>query len=648
MLKDIIDKNAQVKVNSREMELLKKDFPQCFDKDGKFDWALFEQLLKTEEVDIKKEGYSLDFLGKSYARYLASLDSETVIVPDEENKNINSQNVYIVGDNLDALQHLKYSYSGQIKCIYIDPPYNTGSDGFVYNDKFEFTAKELANKINIEETEAQRVLDMQGKSTHSAWLTFMYPRLELAKELLAEDGVIFISIDDNEHSNCKLLCDLIFGESNYVGDLPRITKKSGKDHSNGIAKNHDYVLIYCRNNDLALINGLDANIDDYMEKDEWFEERGPYKLNQTLDYDSLWYNPSMDYELKINNNSYYPGGSKDLHIQRHAGKHNAKDWVWRWSKALFEFGYKNGFIVIKEGKNRPRIYTKTYYGVKIAKTANGYIIKKVNRDKKISSIAFTDNKYSNDNATKEIATLIDKNLFDFPKPSTLIKELLGFVSDDAIVMDFFSGSGTTADSVMQLNLMEQCNLQYIMVQLNESCKSNILGYKTIDEIGRERIRRAAQKLAKDNPEKAKGVDLGFKTYYLKSTEKNTLDKIIDFDPNMPIDSGDIKSKFGKDTILETWKIHDGYGFNVEVQTIDLKGYSAYLFSDSRVGTTLYLIDDMPEKAIIELVRKLEAFELNLDRIVEYGYSFSYTSNTALRSNLKTLKNIKSIEPIIRY
>ncbi len=223
MIKESIDKNGQTKVNSFQLELLKRDFPQCFDKVGKFDIKAFENLIKTEEIDIKKEGYSLEFLGKSYARLLASLDSETVIVPDKSNENSHSQNVYIVGDNLDALQHLKYSYSGQIKCIYTDPPYNTGSDGFVYNDKFEFTAEELAKKINIEEDEARRVLDMQGTSTHSAWLTFMYPRLELARNLLDEDGVIFISVDDNEQANCKLLCDSIFGENSYVTSIPRLT-----------------------------------------------------------------------------------------------------------------------------------------------------------------------------------------------------------------------------------------------------------------------------------------------------------------------------------------------------------------------------------------------------------------------------------------
>lgn len=146
MIKETIKKNAEVKVNSKEMEVLRKNFPSCFDKDGKFDIKVFEELIKTEDIDIKKEGYSLDFLGKSYARYLASLDSETVIVPDEGNKNIYSENIYIVGDNLDALQHLKYSYSERIKCIYIDPPYNTGSDGFVYNDNLNLPQKNLQRK----------------------------------------------------------------------------------------------------------------------------------------------------------------------------------------------------------------------------------------------------------------------------------------------------------------------------------------------------------------------------------------------------------------------------------------------------------------------------------------------------------------------
>ena len=224
--------------------------------------------------------------------------------------------------------------------------------------------------------------------------------------------------------------------------------------------------------------------------------------------------------------------------------------------------------------------------------------------------------------------------------------------DNDIVLDFFSGSATTAHAVMQRNVSEQLKCKYIMVQLDEPVKEKSeaekAGYKTIDEIGRERIRRAGKKIAEEEPEKAKDADLGFKTYYLKATDKNTLDKLIEFNPALPINGEDIKSKYGKETIMETWKIRDGYGFNASYKEVDLCGYTAYLLSDSKVGTTLYLLDDMPEKAIIELVKKLETYELNPNRIIEYGYAFTHCSNTALSSNLITLKNRPSLFPIIRY
>lgn len=613
MIKETIEKNSQAKVNSREIKLLKRDFPQCFDKDGKFDFRAFEDLIRTEEVDIKKEGYSLDFLGKSYARYLASLDSETVIVPDEENKSIDSQNIYIVGDNLDALQHLKYSYSGKIKCIYIDPPYNTGSDGFVYNDRFEFTAEELARKINIEEDEAQRVLDMQGKSTHSAWLTFMYPRLELARDLLDDDGVIFISVDDNEQANCKLLCDSVFGEGNFVAQIIWKRKRGRDNSAKWFSKSHEYLLAYAKDTNKFIINLLDLDDETkraYKNPDK--DPRGVYRLL------GCWARGTQ-------------GGVKYSFITKN-GQHFSER-LWLLGKENLEKLDSEDKLVI-HGDN---VYRKLFI---------------FENEGKIPETLW-DNTSNAANAADEIKKLFSNIVFDTPKPIPYIMEMLKIATrKDDIILDFFSGSATTAHAVMQRNIEEETNCKYIMVQLDEPVKKGSeaekAGYKTIDEIGRERIRRAAKKLAEDNPEKAKGVDLGFKTYYLKATDKNTLDKIIEFNPMLPIDGEDIKSKFGVDTVLETWKIKDGYGFNTNVQKIDLRGYTAYLLSDSKVGTSLYLIEDMPEKSIIELVRKIEAHELNLDRIIEYGYAFSYSTNTALRSNLKTLKNRTSIEPILRY
>ena len=235
MLKDIIKANENIKPNSREIEKLKIDFPQFFDRDGEFLIDRFEEILKQSDIALSKEGYELKFLGKSYARYLSSTKTETFIAPHvEENakeENKDSENLYIIGDNLDVLKHLLGSYAGKIKCIYIDPPYNTGSDGFVYPDNFSFDAKKLADTIGIEEEEAERIINLKGKSSHSAWLTFMYPRLILARELLSDDGAIFISIDDNEQANLKLVCDEVFGEENFVDTLVWKGKGGGQDLS---------------------------------------------------------------------------------------------------------------------------------------------------------------------------------------------------------------------------------------------------------------------------------------------------------------------------------------------------------------------------------------------------------------------------------
>lgn len=217
MIKDILQSNNTIVHGSKELEVLRENFPACFHTDGTFDIERFREYLK-DKVEVSDEGYELRFLGKNYARMLASLDTTTVVVPDEAHNNLpenkDSKNIYISGDNLDALKHLLKSYSGQIKCIYIDPPYNTGSDGFVYNDSFNFTTAELSEKLSISEEKAERVLDLtkRGSATHSAWLMFMLPRLLLARDLLSKDGVIFISIDDNEQSNLKLLCDDIYSE----------------------------------------------------------------------------------------------------------------------------------------------------------------------------------------------------------------------------------------------------------------------------------------------------------------------------------------------------------------------------------------------------------------------------------------------------
>lgn len=270
MIKDILNLNEETTPNSKEIAILKEHFPSCFKNDGSFDIERFKGFLG-DKVSITDEGYELKFLGKNYARLLASVDTTTVIKPNEEHntkpENKNSENIYISGDNLDGLKHLLKSYSGQIKCIYIDPPYNTGTDGFVYNDKFNFNADSLSEKLSISEEQAKRILDLtkRGSASHSAWLLFMYSRLLLARDLLSENGVIFISIDDNEVYNLKLICDDIFGEENFVEALKWKRKKQPSFLGKHTAKMMEYVLVYA-NNQESLEKLSIENISDSTKK----------------------------------------------------------------------------------------------------------------------------------------------------------------------------------------------------------------------------------------------------------------------------------------------------------------------------------------------------------------------------------------------
>lgn len=307
MIRETLKYNESVAPNAFEVERLRTALPEYFDKDGNFMLDRFQETLKTGEVDITREGYELKFLGKSYAKYLTSTKTETVIVPDVEHntlpENKNSENLYIVGDNLDALKHLLGSYAGKVKCIFIDPPYNTGLDDFAYNDSFRFTVEELVEKVGISEDEARRVLDLKGKSSHSAWLTFMYPRLQLAKELLAEDGVIFISIDDNEQGNLKSLCDELFGEANSLGSI-LWKKKTNGNNMGHISPVHDFILAYSKNRDLASI-GYSLSEEEMLKKysNPDNDPRGPWK---TMDLSANHEGPYFGIENPSSGETFFP------------------------------------------------------------------------------------------------------------------------------------------------------------------------------------------------------------------------------------------------------------------------------------------------------------------------------------------------------
>ena len=430
------DDDSLMAINSIERELTAKKYGLIWEE-------------HQEEVDKKMETHIPVF----------SEVPEYEVKEDEHNTTFN---FLLEGDNLHSLNLLEKTNRGKVNIIYIDPPYNTGNKDFVYNDEF---------------------VGREDLFRHSTWLSFMSERLRIAYKLLSKDGVIFVSIDDNEQAQLKLLMDEIFSEDNFIMCMPRITKKSGKTTS-AYAKNHDYILVYTkRDQDIFVMEEHEDNAFKYA--DEYIEERGKYKLNQTLDYNSLSYSPSLDYPLEIEGEVFYPGGSKELWEERQRGKHRRADWAWRWSKKLFQFGYDNGFVVIKRKKDgSARIYTKTYLNAKIGKNSNGdFIIEHNKRVKATSSIEYIDNKYSNDNAKKDLSIFGLGDKFDYSKPVELIKKLIkAYYKNNALVLDFFAGSGTTAQAVLELNKEDSGSRRFILCTNNENNICREVTYQRIKSI----------------------------------------------------------------------------------------------------------------------------------------------------------------------
>lgn len=636
--------NEEKKPNSREMEKLKRDFPQFFSKDGEFKLDMFKDFLGEEEVDISKEGYELKFLGKSYAKYLSSLETETYISPDschnEKDENKNSENLYIVGDNLDALKHMLGSYSGKIKCIYIDPPYNTGTDGFVYPDNFQFNKEDLSEKIGITEEEAGRILELAGKSTHSAWMTFMYPRLTLARDLLSDDGVIFISIDDNEQMNLRLMCDEIFGEENFVCDFSW-RKKTGANDAKDIAVVTEPIFLYSKNKNLAIENenyrrDLNSiNTSRYNKKDQYFNERG-YFYYDTLDRGGLQYSDSMNFSITLpDGKNLYPNGRSEF---------KNDGWIWKWSKDKVAWGIKNGFIDFVKVNDEFTVKYKVYE-----------LVDNEGNPREQKGRAFVNLILDpiNQIGTNEIKGLFHNEVyFNNPKPVGLIKYLINTLKfNDLYVLDFFSGSSTTADAVMQLNAEDGGNRKYIMVQLPEKIEESKpaykAGYRSIDEIGRARIEKAAEKIKKET---GADIDYGYKLYYLEKPSEKTLIDLENFVPEIKLITDDMVSIFdnehsnGKESILSTWLMEDGYGLNKSTDKYKLNNYDADL-----IDKTLYIIDEgLTQDDSMVLIKRIENEELDITRIVIYVHSVPFNVLHELRKNLKVLRNNKNVTLIERF
>ena len=615
MIKKQLENNENVKPNTKLLNQLKENFPDFFDKDNNFKIDKFKNALKSDEINITKEGYELNFLGKSYARFQTSTETETIISPlaDHNNKdeNKNSENLYIIGDNLDALKHLLKSYSRKVKCIYIDPPYNTGSDGFVYPDNFKFDSTTLSNKMGIDEEEAERIIDIRGKSTHSAWLTFMYPRLILARDLLADDGAIIISIDDNEYSNLKLVCDEIFGEENNIANIVWKRKRGRDNSAKWFSKSHEYAMVYSKNKESFYTNKLDLDentLKEYKNPDN--DSRGRYRKL------GCWARGTQS-GVKYS----YTSLDGKVFSER----------LWLFSKEnLTKLEKDNKLIFIGD-----KIYWKKFLNDHVGQIPE----------------TLWDNVSNSANASDEIKSLFNEIVFDTSKPTPYINQILKICSNqDSLILDFFSGSATTAHAVMKLNAEDGGIRKYILVQLPEEIEESKpafkAGYKTIDEIGRERIKRAAQKIKEETNA---DIDYGFKVVKLENIQEDTLDRLESFDPNVLV-SDDYVNDFsnedssGLETILTTWLNQDGYGLHAKWQDFKLVNYIAHRYSNS-----LYIVNEGIESSdISRLIEMIENNELNISRIVIYTYSLPFTIINELKTNIKNLRNNKTVDIIERY
>ena len=642
MIKDIMAANESVAPNSREMDILKEYFPSCFHSDGSFDLTRFQEFLN-DKVAVAHEGYELKFLGKNYARLLASIDTTTVIVPDEEHnskpENAQSKNIYISGDNLDGLKHLLKSYSRKVKCIYIDPPYNTGKDDFAYNDSFDFSVEELSEKLSISEEDAKRIIDLtkRGSSSHSAWLLFMYPRLLLARDLLTSDGVILVSIDDNEQANLKLILDDVFGEENLVGTI--IWKNATDNNPTNVAVEHEYIMVYARNKS-ALEPIWKSNVsavkDLLIEIGENLSNTYPDESEFHAAWDK-WYKEHKDQLSPLDRYKYIDRGgvytgSQSVHNPGKEGYRydiihpiTKKPCVqplmgYRFPEATMKTLIDEGRVIFGSDENKIielKVYAKEYMD-------------------KLSSVYELDGRLG----SYDMKALFPeaKQLFKNPKPVQLLQRLMSFVlEDDDIFVDFFSGSGTSAEAALR-TIVQGKSISFIQVQIEEKTKigseARELGYATIDALGIERIVRAAAKIRMQFPETI--ADLGFRHYTLVEPSGTTLDKLEEFSPD---DAGmyvtnTILEDFGVPTVLATWLVRDGYGFTAPVEAIDFAGYTGYY-----MGKHLYLINqDLSNAAIMAITEKYESDgAFNPENVVLFGYSFKWTELEALKTNLARLR-----------
>ena len=670
MLKDIRMKNQAITSKSAFFKELKSKLPDFFVGES-FDMDKFKRSLAKESIQTElSSGYQLDFVGKNYAKKQTGELSETVVVPNikhnEEMIHQNSRNLFFTGDNLEVLRHLQAGYENSIDVIYIDPPYNTGSDGFVYPDSFSHSDEKLKAMFGLDEEGLSRLKSIQGRATHSAWLTFMYPRLWLAKRLLKDTGVIFVSIDDNEQANLKLLMDEIFGEGQFVANLAIENNPKGRKNGKFVAVSHETLLVYARDFDKAL------PFENVVRKNKLLEdEYGYYSHGKRVlvgeSTNKLATDDNKNYSV------YYNGETIELVTEK----------IDEVRSDLLDKGYKV-YKSIKDGELLENTYSKSkfleLFNTKSLLFKEESIYEKdrnVYKQQKSLIKSSDEWDFKTETAGFVYGEFDSKKLFSMPKNPAFIKMLLKmFGNNSATVLDFFAGSATTADAVMQLNAEDGGNRRYIMVQLDQPTFTTNSdgteipakgaeaaykdGYRYIDQISRERIKRARAKILERNPS-FPNFDGGFKHYQVVKPDQKLLEDLDTYD----IETGtfmdgsgqinligedyfdDMLTPFSADylgveggalaheTILTTWKLSDGYAVDKKEKYLDFAGYPAI-----QLDNRLYLIEQgWTEEQTKVLVNLLGRRELEVQTIILYGYSFEMTALRELELALSSLDKV---------
>ena len=570
---------------------------ETIDENGEVVRAIDKDVLMQEisckVVDGNEERYQFTWPDKKKSVLLANAPINKTLRPcREESVDFdNTENLYIEGDNLEVLKLLQETYLGKIKMIYIDPPYNTGND-FVYADDFSQSTEEYLENSGQFDDEGNRLvknLDSNGRF-HTDWLNMIYTRLKIAKDLLTDDGAIFISIGDEELYNLQKVCDEIFGNRNYIANL--IWQSTpGSNTGEDLKTVTENILVYCKNREQCKFSALTITSNEkYTNSDEYFEKRGGYVLNK-LDrrMTGTHYSEALNYAIKLpDGTNLFPGSTTEK--QEH--------WNWRWSKSKVEWGIKNGFIAMKKNDKGWAIYFKQYEKVN-------------NEDKPIIRTVPYQNLINIEGAnsargTREVMNLFDGKYFDYPKPLSLMKYIQNMLlHKEDIILDFFSGSATTAHAIMLLNAEDGGHRKFVLVQLPEETDTKSeaykIGYKNICEIGKERIRRAAKKIVEENPE-AK-FDGGFRVLKCDSSNmKDVYYNPAEYEPSLFTSLEDnIKEDRTSEDLLFQVMLDLGVLLSSKIEETTIAGKRVFNVEDNYLITCFD--DNVTEEAITEIAKQ---------------------------------------------